>query len=262
MERLFFYLWIFFGALFMALPALSAEVRFPEEELEFETTHPVFQNNPQVTMNRNVRIRHKLGLSLSVGYRSDEPFFEKSTFSGEINFFVTEIQGVSLKAFYFNPGLSSTGRQLEKIHGQTDKTQIRSLDMNMAPHPRTGVFLNYVAAPFYGKISFSKKITSHFNASAALGAGAAGLVQSTRRDPASYQEMHWIPALHLSLDKKLFIKNRAHIYLGLGFIGYYGPNQLSEALWNESSSVVDYDLFNKSILIRTIIQGGLGILLF
>ena len=91
--------------------AFGAVIQFPDEELPSEYVFPVFKKK-RVVLNRNVSLDKRLEISLSTGFRADEPVYHFLSFAGTASFYWSEFGGLSLTGMYFWPGLSRNGQTL------------------------------------------------------------------------------------------------------------------------------------------------------
>lgn len=242
--------------------AFSAEIRFPEEELESESVLPVFKNNKNVIMNQRVRLKHKLNFMGSIVHRSDEPFFAQLAFDGGVGFFFNEAHGIGLSAIYFQSGLSFIGKQLstDGVLNKDTKQPVK-FDAGLAPHPQYAIFFYYATVPFYGKLSFSKNIAVNFNISILGGGGGLLLAKRQRSGLMTLEQEKWVPAAYLALNQKIFIGKQFYIHWGLNLVGYYGPNPIDKKLRNTPISI-DFEHFSNTVIIRLLAKCGIGILVF
>ena len=252
---------LFFIALAGCVFSNSAEVRFPEEELEAESVLPLFSHTKAVTMNRKVQLKNKLGLQSSVLYRADEPFYDRLFFTGAMEFFFNEEHGLKITGFYIQPGISNVGRSLLFVqHGQSKEVVYR-FDASLAPHPHYGGFLSYTVIPVYGKISFSKNTIAHLNWSISAGGGVVWMVQHQRSNYSVTSPAGWSPAGYVELNQKIFIGSRFFLRGGISFLSYYGFEPINKNLLNKSVAL-SASAFSKSLFLRVLVSGGLGVLLF
>ncbi len=244
----------------------SKEIRFPDEELAPESVLPVFENNTKSTMNRRVQLKNKLGVSGSFLGRMDEPFLHPVTLSGAVEFFFNETHGVRISSFYFWPGLSNIGL--------STATQTRDYSIAFDPgkihHPQLGFFFSYALAPFYGKISLATNLVANLNLSMYFGLGALALDYDVQHP----SDEAWTYAGLVELNQKVFIGRRFYLHGSLSFLIYHAPNPIwcrgpadymgsdSCNLYANKRDVISYEDAEKDILFRTIVGGGLGILLF
>ena len=256
----YFYLFL----LLSYFPFVEArEIRFPDEELAPESVLPVFDSHKNVTMNRRVQLKNKLGLRGSFLGRMDEPFLHPFTFTGGLEFFFNETHGVRLSSLYFFPGLSHIGSTVSEAPFKTDPGKIH--------HPQFGFFLSYALAPFYGKISLATNIVTNLNLSIYVGLGALALDLNYTR----YQsDLRWTYAGWVELNQKVFIGQRFYIHGSLNFLIYHAPNPVwcsdpnrgvsddSCDLYANRRNRMPYEQAEKSILFRTVVGGGIGVLLF
>ena len=250
--------------------AEAVEIRFPEEELAAESVLPVFENNKKVTMNRRVQLKNKLGISGSFSGRMDEPFLHPFAFSGALEFFFNETHGVRLSSLYFWPGLSRIG--LNVISEMKERYEV-SFDPGKVHHPQYGFFLSYALAPFYGKISLAANLVTNLNFSMYVGLGMLSLDLDYNRYSSDLQ---WTYASLIEFNQKIFIGQKFYLYGVLNFLIYHAPNPVwcrvfapeknvgddSCDFYTNRSQVISYENTEKNILFRTIVGGGVGVLLF
>lgn len=260
--KYFLFLLLLWGPVFVK----AGEIRFPEEELAPESVLPVFEKNNQATMNRRVQLKYKLGVNSSFAGRMDEPFLHPFTVMGALEFFFNETHGVRFSGLYFWPGLSHNGLKIESVYSSFKPEKIH--------HPQFGFFFSYALAPFYGKISLAKNIVTNLNLSMSLGLGALALDLDYRRYAS---DLRWTPAGWVELNQKIFIGRRFYFHGVLNFLIYYAPNPvwcrrhpaLGENISDDvcdfyvnRGKVMSYESVEKDILFRTVVGGGMGILLF
>ena len=250
----------------------AQEIRFPDEELNQEVVYPVFENNPRATMNRRVTLKYKGDFFASGLFRGDEPFYNRVALDAGVGFYFNEVHGVSVSAFYFYPGRSTTGNFLTRGVGSTDGSQTMKYDATLIPHPRSAFFLNYVMTPFYGKHSFSKKLVTNFNISFNLGLGAVALAQNENaaQSAINLRSAFIRPALWFGMKQKIFIGSRFYLHGEFGLLTYYGSNPVNQNALNRSISVNledvqdQFQIFgdDREVLIfRNKVGAGLGVLL-
>jgi len=238
----------------------AREIRFPDEELAPESVLPVFESHKNVTMNRRVQLKNKLGLRSSFLGRMDEPFLHPVTFAGGLEFFFNETHGVRLSSIYFWPGLSHVGSQVFKE---------TPLDPGKIHHPQFGFFLSYSLTPFYGKISLATNVVTNLNLSVYAGLGALVIDVDALYNP----DLRWTYAGWLEFNQKVFIGQRFYIHGSLSFLIYHAPNPVwcsdpkrvrrdSCDFYKNQRDVMSYKDAEKSILFRTVVGGGAGVLLF
>ena len=260
----YFYLFL----LFSCLPFVEArEIRFPDEELAPESVLPVFESHKNVTMNRRVQLKNKLGLRGSFLGRMDEPFLNPFTFVGGLEFFFNETHGLRLSSLYFFPGLSHIGLKVSEAPFKT------TLDPEKIHHPQYGFFLSYALTPFYGKISLATNVVTNLNLSIYVGLGALAVDLNDAR----YQsDLRWTYAGWVEINQKVFIGQRFYIHGSLSFLIYHAPTPVwcsdpervrviredSCDFYANPRNRISYEKAEKEILFRTVVGGGIGVLLF
>ena len=269
----FFLIWLL---LFFSFWSESREIRFPEEELAAESVLPFFPSNQKVTMNRKVKLKNKVSLLSSIDYRADDPFYYRFSKTGEVGFFINEMHGLSLMGIYFFHGVSSIGEFFSKPE---QRLQNISFYATEAPHPRYAILLNYNWVPFYGKLSLFKNITTNYNVSLNLGAGALSLIQDQSPGPLETYKaslVRFVPIVMAGINQKIFIGKRVFIHGWLRFFLYHGPNPVwckhgaitfpADKIEQDSCSLYrskkkSYDQFDKSLVFRNLVGGGAGLLI-
>ncbi|MBC6415903.1 MAG: hypothetical protein GDA46_05885 [Bdellovibrionales bacterium] len=203
-------------------PSVQAfKIYFPDEELATESVLPNV-DIPGMVLNRNINLRWKVELNVSLGISLDEPFYFKFYPKGQIALNITEFHAVSLSGVSYLPFLSSAGRALKKGEGLGGKV----FDVTKAPSPSMNVFLNYRYTPFYGKISLSKAINLNLSIYTFSG---LGFIVSKNNDR--------FPAFNIGIGQKIYINKWLGIKGDLSFYGYYGP---AIALLDLSSKELKY----------------------
>ena len=273
MLKYFYLFFVFFCIHFVE----AREIRFPDEELAPESVLPVFENRKNVTMNRRVQLKNKLGLRGSFLGRMDEPFFHPLTFVGGFEFFFNETHGLRFSSVYFWPGLSRIGLRVAEVPVATESESDNSINTTFTPgkihHPQYGFFLSYALSPIYGKISLATNLVTNLNLSMYVGLGALSL----NLDTTNFQsDEKWTYAGWVEFNQKIFIGRRFYFHGSLNFLIYHAPNPVWCSLPTPNSDIpedscnfyvnrrnrISYEKAEKDILFRTIVGGGLGILLF
>ena len=217
-------------------------------------------------MNRNIQLKHKLYLSLSGASRLDEPFFFPLALEGALAFFFSESSSLELSGLFFWPGLSPRiGKSLTELTNPFYSNEVH--------HPQYGFFLNYLASPFYGKLSLSKNWVANFNISFSLGGGALSLVQdqvSGRGEELG--DPQWAPAALIGIYQRIFIGKKFFVHGKISILSFYGPNPIwceihkdrqgPDACINYQRDIKSYSELEKIIMFRTLVGGGVGVLLF
>ena len=201
-------LFLSYCLLFSSL-AQAVKISFPDEELATESVLPQV-DIPAMVLNRNINLKNRVELNVSLGAGLDEPFFFSLYPMGQLTFHVTEVHSVSLLGIYYPPLLSSTGNNLKEGKGLSEG---RSFDATKAPYPQMSAFLNYQYSPFYGKISLSKILNLNLSI---YGFTGLGLVVSSQADR--------FPAANIGIGQKLYITKWLGLRGDLAFYGYYGPS--------------------------------------
>ena len=271
----------YFSIIFFTLQTQARQIRLPKEELAREYVLPVFKGERRTVVNRNIQLQYKLDLSGSALFRSDEPFYYPASAMAELGFFFNEFHGLHLLGVYFGEGLSVTGQILANGVEDTQNQEITlQLNTELVSHPFLAAFLSYTLTPFYGKFSLSKKLVPNFNFNFSFGLGAMFLAQkhcgSCRESQREYTVAR--PALLLKLSQKIFMGRRFYIHTDISFFSYYGPNPLQEQLRRNktqpltkpldiseqtNATLFDFSEHSKEVLlIRNLVGGGLGIILF
>lgn len=270
------YFYLFF--LFLCIPYVEArEIRFPDEELAPESVLPVFEDRKNVTMNRRVQLKNKLGLRGSFLGRMDEPFFHPFTFVGGLEFFFNETHGVRLSSVYFWPGLSNIGLKVAQVSVAREGEGGDQIKATFAPekihHPQYGFFLSYALSPTYGKISLATNVVTNLNLSMYAGLGVLALDVDNINYPS---DLRWTYAGWVEFNQKIFIGRRFYFHGSLSFLIYHAPNPVWCSRPHPNAGIQDdscdfyvnrrdrmsYEKAEKDILFRTVVGGGLGILLF
>ena len=241
-------LFLFFIAVF-SFSAFAVKVHFPDEELASESVLP-FVETSEVVLNRNVSLKFRKELSLSLGVGLDEPFYFKFYPMPAVTFFLTEIHAVSLMGAYFYPKLSAGGVELREGKGLIEG---RTFDALKAPYPQYSIFLNYQYTPYYGKISLAKSWVLNLSIYAFTG---VGLVVSNQNNQ--------FPAFNFGFGKKLYFNKMLGMKTSLAFYSYYGPATARLELGESVVGIVSYDKLQaneKRININTVFQFGVFVLL-
>lgn len=197
--------------LFFVFSAQAVKIRFPDEELSSESVLPLV-DPVQMVSNRNIPLKYRPELSLSLGFGLDEPFYFSIYPRGAISFHITEVHAISLSGTYFFPLLSSSlergGHESIGI-GEPLKNRFNPLK---APYPQMSVFLNYQYSPYYGKISLSKSWVMNLSIYGFTGLGLLITNQNNQ-----------LFAGNMGIGQKLYFNKWLGIRGDLGFYGYYGP---------------------------------------
>ncbi len=245
--------------MFLPAPAVSAVIRFPDQELASEYVFPIFKD-PKVVLNRNVTLSNRFEICLSGALRTDEPFYSPYSLSASMAFYWNESHGMGLSGLFFVPGLSNTGLALKNKGVANNKEQVNFyLDMNLAPRPLLGAFLNYQFSPLYGKISITKTFNLNFALYSFLGFGVMGLNHGNK------EPLIITPASHFGIGQRFYINRYFALSVGMDFLIYRGPNPISNIVkWRADEAAPPrpaYNEFEKDIFFRFLARMGLTVLL-
>ena len=193
----------------------AVKIHFPDEELATESVLPQM-DSPKMVLNRNIPLKFRPELGVSVGIGLDEPFYLPIYPTGILAFHISSSHAVSLTGSFFFPVRSGSGEELsqkgvERVNADGD-TEIIKLDPLKAPYPQMSAFVNYQYSPFYGKISLAKNWVMNLSIYGFLG---LGILVSDQKDI--------FPAGNFGIGQKLYINKWLGIRGDLGFYSYYGP---------------------------------------
>ena len=195
-----------FFCLFLSPLAHAVKISFPDEELATESVLPLV-DSPEKVLNRNINLKWRVEVNVSLGVGLDEPFYFSLYPMGHLSFHLTEVHSISLLGIYYPPFLSSTGSKLKEGAGLK-----KTFDAAKAPYPQMSAFLNYQYSPFYGKVSLSKALNLNLSI---YGFTGLGLVVSNQNDR--------FPAVNFGIGQKLYVTKWLELRADIGFYAYYGP---------------------------------------
>lgn len=193
---------IFFILLFNISAFAETEViEFPEEELATESVLPKFDRTVAVK-NKFIEFSKRYELGGYFGLALNEPFFNTNKVGLSGTYHLSEDGGINVMYSHWLGGVSSYSKQLEDEFG---------LDFSRAPAPKGLLLASYELKAYYGKMSLSKKVTTHLSLYGLFGLGMAIFENK------SY------PALNLGLGQKFFFTKNLAARFDLRLVMHNAP---------------------------------------
>jgi outer membrane beta-barrel protein len=187
-----------FSQIFYGLEAFPApDLELPQEELAKESVLPVF-DRIEMVKSRKIKTSGKWEFAGNFSWMMSEPIFNTSRAGVSLYKHISEETAWGGQFFFYSSELSEYSQQLKK---QFD------LQYSRAPKPEYGMFFDYNAKLFYGKMSITKNTTMNTHL---LGLLSAGM---TKYENKMYPGMtagigykfYFSPHFSLKTDLRLFI---------------------------------------------------------
>ena len=194
--------------IFCVFPVEALKIRFPDEELAFESVLPLM-DPPQMVLNRNVPLKFRVELGLGLGVALDEPFYFPFYPQAMLAFHLTEVHAIGVTGASFLAKRSKGGDKLSAGKGLNSG---QKFDPLKAPYPQMMAFVTYQYAPYYGKISLAKNWVMNLSI---YGFAGPGLIVTDQNDQ--------LIAGNFGIGQKLYFNKWLGIRGDLAVYGYYGP---------------------------------------
>lgn len=227
-------------SIFFVVPVVghaSDKIQFPESELAVESVLPVFDQADSVK-NRAVVTSRRLELGIMGGYALTEPFFNPLSYGGTATYHINEDHGINMFGLIFVGGPSSYSKDLNPIPGTTTNANLQ-----YAPEPKYLYLLNYQFTGYYGKLSVTKQMIMHLGLYGLAGVGMIGIGDVSK------------PAASFGLGQKFYFNERLALRFDLRFLVYQGPDVLSRAL-DQRTSTQPASAFDEKMQFGTLLSFG------
>lgn len=162
----------FIAAVLLLNPNVTrAEViEFPEEELATESVLPKF-DQPTATKKRVVPTKGRTELDFHTGTSLADAFFNIVPVGGTVNYHLTEVSALELRADYYINSVTSYKEALINDLGPTTIGATAKSRLDKNPASKYSVMIGYEFTPYYGKISMTKSRVMNLSIVASVDAG-------------------------------------------------------------------------------------------